>query len=369
MLLYTIMARHKDLVGQIFHQLTVTEFLGVTSRGATWLCSCTCGGTTKLATNQLKKTQSCGCLIGKSSVRHGHARRKDKGSSQLYNTWSRARCSTEGTSEAWTEFETFAQSMGDPPEPHAILMRKDPTLPFSEENCRWATRAEVAANLRTAVTLTFKGKTCTILEWSERTGLTKDIIKKRLARGWSVEDTLTRPAGKYTRLDLQGERYGRLLVVESAGTNAHSQSTWKCRCDCGAEVVVAATSLRQGNTLSCGCFRKGTSCKSRLQPLSHQQLAKKLCRRAKNRADAAGIPYDLDPQVLVIPNTCPALGVPLSPDDRNHTPTLDRINPKKGYTKDNVAVISWRANSLKKDGTLEELEQLAKWLRRQLCLQ
>lgn len=56
-------------------------------------------------------------------------------------------------------------------------------------------------------------------------------------------------------LQLVGERYGRLVVIAQAPTLRYSR--WRCRCDCGAEVVVSAQLLRMGaaGTRSCGCLR------------------------------------------------------------------------------------------------------------------
>ena len=48
-----------------------------------------------------------------------------------------------------------------------------------------------------------------------------------------------------------------------------------------------------------------------------------------------------------------------------HTPTIDRIDNNKGYIPGNVAVISWRANALKKDASTEEVEKLLVWMRSQ----
>ncbi len=51
-------------------------------------------------------------------------------------------------------------------------------------------------------------------------------------------------------LDLTGQRFGRLVVVELA---ARRPVRWNCTCDCGNTSVVAANCLRSGNTKSCGC--------------------------------------------------------------------------------------------------------------------
>lgn len=56
-------------------------------------------------------------------------------------------------------------------------------------------------------------------------------------------------------IDLTGQRFGRLTVLERAG-NIGRMAAWKCRCDCGAECVVGSNSLRRGHTKSCGCLMR-----------------------------------------------------------------------------------------------------------------
>lgn len=56
-------------------------------------------------------------------------------------------------------------------------------------------------------------------------------------------------------LNLQGKRFGKLTVVERAGRNANGSALWLCRCDCGGSIKANATSLRRGETVSCGCGR------------------------------------------------------------------------------------------------------------------
>lgn len=61
------------------------------------------------------------------------------------------------------------------------------------------------------------------------------------------------------RHNLAGKRYGRwtaLTLVEGPG-----QSRWNCRCECGVEKIVYATSLISGQTLSCGCYRDAENTK------------------------------------------------------------------------------------------------------------
>ena len=53
--------------------------------------------------------------------------------------------------------------------------------------------------------------------------------------------------------DLTGQRYGRLVAIERA-PNKGRRTMWKCKCDCGNEVIVRAENLKSGNTISCGCY-------------------------------------------------------------------------------------------------------------------
>ncbi len=57
-----------------------------------------------------------------------------------------------------------------------------------------------------------------------------------------------------TRLDLTGQKFGRLTVLEPA-ENVGRDTAWRCRCECGSEAVVKTGNLRSGNVRSCGCLR------------------------------------------------------------------------------------------------------------------
>lgn len=68
---------------------------------------------------------------------------------------------------------------------------------------------------------------------------------------------------------------------------------------------------------------------------------------------------------LVWPTHCPVLGIELdwfSPRKSENSPSFDRIDPSKGYVPGNVAIISWRANRIKNDGSAEEHRRIAEWM-------
>jgi len=64
-------------------------------------------------------------------------------------------------------------------------------------------------------------------------------------------------------IDLTGQRFGRLTVLERAENYKQyldcgwytTKATWLCRCDCGTECIVIGANLRRGSTRSCGCLR------------------------------------------------------------------------------------------------------------------
>ena len=56
-------------------------------------------------------------------------------------------------------------------------------------------------------------------------------------------------------VDLTGERYGKLVVLELDHIE-RSIKYWKCKCECGNTTVVREGNLKSGTTKSCGCLRK-----------------------------------------------------------------------------------------------------------------
>ncbi len=91
-----------------------------------------------------------------------------------------------------------------------------------------------------------------------------------------------------------------------------------------------------------------------------------LLSRTKTRAKKLGLEFDLRVDDIHIPNKCPVLDIPLNLSARKadfDSASIDRIDSDKGYVKGNVAVISWRANRIKGDSSLENLVKVIKWLK------
>lgn len=92
--------------------------------------------------------------------------------------------------------------------------------------------------------------------------------------------------------------------------------------------------------------------------------ASRLLSITKYRAQKRGIPFDLTVEDVVVPDFCPVLGLPLYRNtggraQGSNSPTVDRIDPDKGYIRGNVRVISSRANAIKSNATPEELLRVA----------
>jgi hypothetical protein len=117
-----------------------------------------------------------------------------------------------------------------------------------------------------------------------------------------------------------------------------------------------------------GLFGLNTECKACRKHSSKAHwktvpTTKRMLQRAKSRATKRGWAYTITEQDVPIPKICPILGAPLQAGGP-YAPSIDRIDPHKGYTPDNVQVISNRANILKSNGTIEEFMLLVKWFSR-----
>lgn len=86
---------------------------------------------------------------------------------------------------------------------------------------------------------------------------------------------------------------------------------------------------------------------------------------ARKRAKKKGMGYNLTKEDIPIPEYCPVFGVKLEVGDgkrQSNSPSIDRVDNSKGYTKDNVEIICLRANQLKNDATIEEIRAILRYM-------
>jgi hypothetical protein len=86
---------------------------------------------------------------------------------------------------------------------------------------------------------------------------------------------------------------------------------------------------------------------------------------AKARAKAAGVEFSIEESDVNDYDLCPVFNVTMqrgSHKTMRMSPSIDRIDPSKGYVKGNVQVISKLANSMKQDASPEELLKFADWV-------
>lgn len=110
------------------------------------------------------------------------------------------------------------------------------------------------------------------------------------------------------------------------------------------------------------CWNEKRRAKHRRDP------RKAMLEAARHRARIYGLPCTISLSDIKIPETCPIFGVPLQIGvgiQSDYSPSLDRVIPELGYTPDNIYVISYRANRIKNNASLVELEAVVEYLRAQ----
>jgi hypothetical protein len=118
---------------------------------------------------------------------------------------------------------------------------------------------------------------------------------------------------------------------------------------------IAAKVRRANAILNAHDRRKGQEWKDR-------NARKLLVYAARKSAAKRGLEMAIDVEHIHIPDVCPLLGIHLIrglDGNRDHSPSIDRIDSTKGYVPGNVWIISYRANRIKNNATADELILLA----------
>lgn len=256
----------KSIVGEKFNRLTVISQVDdyVSPAGthyANWLCECECGNQIQVTTSRLKTgtTKSCGCfkteqqsktrdnnMIGKKFGRlmvESYAGSREKPCGAKEATWN---CICEcGNKKIVTTSSLKSGNVKScgcyKTERISELKRKVlcgqsfglltvlDAEPEIQGHCYWKCKCACGNVVRVTTTNLLSGhvKSCGCLTKAK---------------------------------DITGERFGQLTVL-SRDSNYYTPSgtpiiKWKCRCDCGQTVSVAAPHLKSGHVMSCGCMHK-----------------------------------------------------------------------------------------------------------------
>jgi hypothetical protein len=244
--------KFEDLTGRIFSHLTVIEFAGMRRRGITqWSCLCDCGNTKIVSRECLISgdTKSCGCITHKQSksfkniigIRFGNLTviemsGKYKNGSVLW----RCKCDCGN--------ETIKRG-------NDLRSGKSVSCPkCADINHRLDLSGKTFGRL-TAIRVTRTAKNGATIWLCRCSCEDKSEIE---ANGQNLINGNVQSCGCIKRLDLVGQTFGRLTVVEYSGLKNQS-SLWKCSCSCGNVKIILGVSLTSGKTQSCGCYGRDRS--------------------------------------------------------------------------------------------------------------
>lgn len=198
----------------------------------------------------------------------------------------------------------------------------------------------------------------------------------------SIECITNLNKGKSLMIDLSGQKFGRLTVLEFSHFSKDKKRTyWKCRCDCGKEIITRADGMKSGHTNSCGCYNKDVVAEikpSKTHGLSDEKVYK-IWAGMKNRCyNHKSIEYNIyggrgitvcdewrnNPEAFIEW----AYENGFDKNKREKEQSIDRIDVNKGYSPDNCrfANATTQANNTRSNVNISysgKTQTLAQWCR------
>ena len=165
-------------------------------------------------------------------------------------------------------------------------------------------------------------------------------------------------------IDITGRRYDKLVVLSYENSKkskgGHAARHWRCKCDCGQEIVLRYDILKYRPNRSCGCnSRKSDSTKYGSRSLVWKGIGdisnsyyRNLCGNAKQRE------FEINVDIAYLWNLflkqgkkCALTGIPLMFNTRDYkhdgNASLDRIDSKQGYIEGNLQWVHKDINRMK----------------------
>lgn len=178
------------------------------------------------------------------------------------------------------------------------------------------------------------------------------------------------------RKNLIGCVFGRWSVLDYFGSSGQG-AMWACKCECGTEKPVHASSLLHGKSVSCGCYMReataefhtthGHNTRERGQSPTYKSWRNMLRRCTDTKhpsyANYGGRGITVCDEWKLFSNFLADMG------EREDTKTLDRIDSNKGYSKANCQWMTMReqANNTARNTFLThegETLTIAEWARK-----
>lgn len=248
-----------DISGEMFGRLTVIKYIGESK----WLCKCDCGNESVVVGDSLKNgaTRSCGCLhkertsesrlidltgqtFGKLTVIVKASKQGDK------------RVMWECVCECGNKTIVSGNSLSSGKTQSCGCLQKERTSEASFIDLKGMTFGRLLVlekdNSKTSKRRIYWLCQCDCGNIVSVMG--SSLGKHTFSCGCYAKDR----ASEARLIEMQGKRFGKLIVLERADNyitpSGNVFSQWLCRCDCGETTVVNGTSLRRGLTKSCGCL-------------------------------------------------------------------------------------------------------------------
>ncbi len=152
------------------------------------------------------------------------------------------------------------------------------------------------------------------------------------------------------KIDLTGQKFGRLAVSSISRSDKRGQAEWLCKCECGNELFVNRQNLKSGNTSSCGCIWQ-EKCTGRGSNLFKGGKLRAEYRRYASAARKRKFEFTLTFEEVqhLFSSLCHYCGSEGFTDCRGlHRNGIDRKDSSKGYHTDNVVASCKMCNLMKR---------------------
>ena len=160
------------------------------------------------------------------------------------------------------------------------------------------------------------------------------------------------------KIDLTGQKFGRLTVIEEAGRDKSRNIKWMCVCECGKETIVRGSNLKNGGTQSCGCLRNKHGMRNtRFYKIWDNAKQRGTNENRPNYEDYVGRGIIFCPRWQDFENFKADMYESYLEHVEEHgeaNTTLDRIDNDKRYTPWNCRWATWKVQAANKRPRTEE---------------